>query len=365
MEVTLDNLPALRALHLQGTAEQIQIATCLTALTSLTIITEERGMENLSTRIATNNPGLDSFTWTKSWEQYQSHPPAAYLSTVLTGCTALRTLVLHGHTIRDDGVTVLLTHGNNITDLVLSHTALTIDNAHRPCSWRKLTIDGKLHELAYLPLNPVQELLQRRCQRSDGQQVLECFNELPATQLAQLLHQACANLASCPALLRRPPSEVLVQGHVPWDTPAAQHTQVLQALTPLGAWNISKLALHVGGMELGRAEAEAITHTFSSSLTSLQLGDGRVCGSFWACLEQKLPRLQEVILDRCLHTDAMDVAAYLAMTCCNATRSCAMHIHTGHEYSKRLQDAITAWSLSNVTLTVHLTDKDRAVTDIF
>jgi hypothetical protein len=240
--VALGQLTSLQALHLQGADLRVDtaLAAHVTGLTSLTICDDDTGavLGEQQVAVAVQNQGLRSLSLSSRLYSYHTLQPDL-LQEVLSSCTALTQLTLTCGELDDQGLGVLLTHGTSITDLMLGNTSLTTSKADWPCSWRKLDLyEGTLQEFAYLPLKSVQQLEVRR-QRLDTSWVqLALDSDTPAEQLPDLLHQATRNLASCPAWLKAPPSDLLLHGYVQ-DLTSVQRVQLLQALAPVAGMSPS------------------------------------------------------------------------------------------------------------------------------
>jgi hypothetical protein len=275
------------------------------------------------------------------------------LHNVLTSCTRLAQLQLSGVWIDDQGLEEVLTHGTSITDITLGKTSLTSSKADWACSWRKLVFCGSLQEFAYLPLRSVQRLQVIRhsvyglqpYQVKLGQ--LDLPSDTPIAQLPDLLHQATRNLASCPAWVRAPASELQLHGSAHGLT-SDQRVQLLQALAPVAGRHVSKLRIDVG-MQLARADVEAMASSFAGSLTSLHLDSATLLDCFWRPLVQHFPNLQELGLGRNVSANVMSVAMYLALFSCCASQGRRATIECfGEPDTQHLRHCVRAWGLQNI-----------------
>jgi hypothetical protein len=303
--VALAQLPGLRALHLEypDAPAPVGLAEQLTGLTSLTISTDGAVMDEQQVAVAAQNQALRSLSLVNEQLPGQVLQPEV-LCQVLTSCTGLTQLTLPDIWIDDQGLEVLLTRGTSITNLTLGETILTTSKADWGCSWRKLKVHGELQEFAYLPLKSVQQLHPYL-----GNLYLP--PNTPVAQLPDLLHQATTNLASCPAWVKAPPSELTLSGGAQYLT-SDQRLQLLQALAPVAGRHVSKPMLDVN-MQLGGAEVEALASSLAESLTILHLNSATLLDSFWRPLAQRFTHLQELRLDSGIKADAMSVATYLVM----------------------------------------------------
>jgi hypothetical protein len=350
----LAQLPGLQALHLEEAGPQapVKLAERCTGLTSLSIKTEQAVLGEQQVAVAAQNQGLRSLGLMSRQLSAQRLQPDL-LQKVLSSCTALTQLTLTCGRVDDQGV--LLTHGTSITDLTLGNTSLTTSKADWPCSWHKLKLRyATLQDLAYVPLRSVQEL---RVTRNGSPWALGQFDlpsRTPAAQLLRLLRQATTNLASCPAWVKAPPSELALVVRVSGLT-AAQGLQLLRALAPVAGRHVTKLRLEAP-MQLGQAEVEAIASSFAGSLTSLHLRSATLHDSFWKPLAQHFPNLQELLLEVGIKADVMSVAMYLAMVSCRQSASHQrLHADIGCFYESdatHLQACVAAWGLENIHLDV-------------
>jgi hypothetical protein len=340
------------------------MAADLTCLTSLSICTHGPNIQQMAAAIAAQNLNLIDLTLTTSYQPLESD----LLKHVLTSCTRLSSLTLHGLTVDDPGLAAVLTHGTSITSLDLGSTALTTSQANRSCSWWRLSIYGHLQEFACLPLHSIQDLTIRATEQMQLPPHLTPFiltlpADLPTEQAAALLHQATTNLSSCPACTRSPPSELYLLGHntddLGWTAPL--HLQLLHNLAPLSTWKLTQLTYDMPAA-LGGTEMEALANTFGPTLTSLNLRSFLLEDSFWQPLAQRFPHLRTLALGDGLHAGLLPAAMYLVAFSRTAHQQLHLYITNRTfkssvdserwERGKRLQQLIDEWHLTNITLEV-------------
>jgi hypothetical protein len=349
--VALARLPGLQALHLEGADLPVHtaLAARMTGLTCLHLRTDKKEavLDEQQAAVVVQNRSLRSLSLvnTRLSEQVL-HPDL--VQRMLTSCTGVTQLTLSSQCLDDQGLGVLLTHGTSITDLTLGDTYLTTSKADWACSWRNLSIYGVLWEYAYLPLKSVQQL--KVTSASLGQLELPSDTVHPA-QLPNILHKATRNLASCPAWVRSPPSELALVAAAS-TLNSAERVQLLQALAPVAGGHVSKLKLCCK-MQLGQDEAEALAGSIADSLIPLHLDWATVHDSFWKPLAQRFPNLQELCLDSGLKADVISVATYLAMFSAGASQQLRARIECFNaEDALYLYECVDEWGLENIDLDV-------------
>jgi hypothetical protein len=281
---------------------------------------------------------------------------AVHLQHLITSCSGLTELQLNSRDIDQDGLDTLLAHGTNITQLTLSSSSrLTASRAHVPCSWKVLKLtEPSLQQLAYLPLNSVQELAAG----SSGNTLrLHLNSAIPAPQLLSLLSQATTNLAACPACNTQPQRFTGFQlaGTFPTLTPQ-QRVQLFEALAPLRVLQLERLSIATNeGLELGLPEVEALAHSLGDSIKVLEFWGCTVVSSFWRPLAQRLPNLQHLQLGFDARVGVSDLSFFLGMRSQANPDSPDLTVSIGYSVLDakafaELQANIAAWQLHKVQL---------------
>jgi hypothetical protein len=334
---------------MEASEEQVQIATDMTHLTSLNICTTQQSTTGSPLAIAAHNPGLQSYSW-HNWPADCTIQADAW-TLMLTSCSSLCTLCLYGIILDDSGVAALLTYGTSITTLDLGTTALTTSKQDWPCKWQRLTVEGDLQELAYLPLKSVQHL-QIRCTQGPNhqQEHLHLPNNILPMQLSAVLHLATSNLALCPARRSAPPSCLKLSGGA---TSTRLPQGALQSLTPLAAWRITDLQLDLVTV-LDSHEMDAIADTCAASLTSLSVNGANVDTGFFVSLAARYLQLQKLDLRRGITSiDVDELTWWLSTHRKDSPRTLDLQVSRHCRYSGDLEYAIQELDLTNTSLTLY------------
>jgi hypothetical protein len=307
-------------------------------------------------KVAGQNTGLVQLEFHRSHAQ----PPfmTGHQRTLLSTCTSLTQLHIAGFHIDGQALDLLLTHCTSITDLTLGRITLDSSRADRQCSWRKLTLRGSfdttLLQLTYLPLRAVQELWDPFV--NTGTLCLPPPDVVPTTQLPSLLRQAATNLATCPAWIRTPPSQIRLSWGKGHELGAEQRVQLFKALVPLGVGHVTEMVISLEEqLELGCMEVQALVSSIGDSLQTLRLANCTLLGTFWKALAQHLPHLSYLDLYSNVATSVIDITVYLTLQSSSSTQPMRLEVDQGvldAQSRLQLEQHISSWQLELQGITV-------------
>jgi hypothetical protein len=302
--------------------------------------------------------------------------PASGLEQLFRACPSITEFDSWHGNIDQAGLDALLTHGTNITSLVVRQIEAQVNRSGTQCRWSSLELTRypTLLTIAYLPLRTVHQLKLRS---SNLVMQLGLVLQLPAgtvpiNQLPALLRQAASNLASCPAWQQPPSQQTGVQRRqfsplclCPGAGPAGrsfsgvERIQLLDALAPLRSPRVAHVMLALDALDaaFGQAEVKALEHSLGSSLTSLYLGLCTLDSSFWSALAQALPQLKELWLGPGVECETgLDLALCFLGFCSRrrpASQPFTLHMHAAlYEqcHGAQIQETLNMTGLSHVSV---------------
>jgi hypothetical protein len=356
----LARLPSLKEVHLQSSTP-LGLLDKLTGLTRLSLY----GYDQPWMAAVTKQTDLQSLAmipgnFAAEYPEARGGLQASALEQLLTACTSITSLDIRTYTLDQQGLDVLLAHGDNITTLKVQAIQATQSRTHAKWRVSKLAlVSSNISALAHLPLRTVQEL-----QSGSTTGTLQLQLHGPASEAT--LRSAVTNLAACPTwqagqlsgidLAER--DESWVQGSI---ASPQQLIQLFDTLAPLAAPHLKSFNLQLrgtasaGSLLMGQVVVQALGRSLGQHLETLVLHGVFASREFRPALSGALPQLCSLQFGGDADGAAPCTSQDLTVYCCSRPGSRPLAVRIPQFWYSawncaELMESFTAQGLTHVTI---------------